>query len=313
MSIKNSPNEQHIDRKQIYSNLNDGILSERLYAFQSNIKRNRLLIQQYGGLSGVVDRFAQKHIIIAAAGHSLVQSFQLLKKIQNRDDVVIISVDMAYKALKHFGIDPHFAITCESTPRYFFSGCASQNSTLLAFSGSNPSTVRSWKGEVAFYNWLIREEPYQSLWNSAGTGLGYVATGSIVTTQALSLVMGLTPKSILLCGNDLGFYGPPYAPGASWYTHISPLISRFYTLETICRNAVWNARHYEINRGDTTYYTNNQFLGAKCWIEDLLAQTKFLVYDMSEPGLSGKFVEKIQPKRYEREVLASVRKKRKRR
>ncbi len=313
MPIKNSSGNPADNRGEIYAKLNQGILAERLSAFEANVRRNRSLIERHGGLAKVIAPLHDKHVIIAAAGESLGSAFPLLKKIQNMESCVIISVDMAYGALVRNGIYPTFSITCETTPRLFFCGTKSKGATLLAFSCASPTTLRTWKGEIAFYNWMIRDEPYETLWKRAGSGLGYVATGSIVTTQALSLVMGLTPRSVLLCGNDLGFSDLPYARGSVWYDAVYASSTRFTTLPGSARSAVWNAREFQINRGERRYYTNNQFLGAKYWIEDLLAKTGFLLYDMSDPGVSGKYVEKITPGRYERNVLSTARSKRRRR
>ena len=56
---------------------------------------------------------------------------------------------------------------------------------------------------------------YDDLWKEAGEELGFVATGSIVTTQAVSLVLGCGIASLLLVGNDMGFFDRFYASGAS--------------------------------------------------------------------------------------------------
>jgi hypothetical protein len=302
----------HTDSKEIYRRLNQGILQERLYTFESNARKNRDSIFQHGGLANIIHNFHNKHIIICAAGISLSNSIPLLKKIQNRDDIIILSVDMAYLTLIRNGIKPSFVITCETSPRLYFNGADSTQTTLLAFSCSNPSTIRSWKGTISFYNWMIHEEPYKSLWKITGEGLGFVATGSVVTTQALSLVLGLNPSSVTLTGNDLAFSDLPYASGSIWYDSAFAATNRVRSIETVSRNSVWNSRQFEIKRSDRTYLTNNQFLGAKYWIEDLLKSTNFKLFDMSLPGVSEKYVEKITPQKYERDVLGFVRKKRKR-
>jgi hypothetical protein len=288
-----------LNKSEVYASLNRGVLSERLMAFSRNLTKNRALITDQGGLASVVRFFSGVHVVIVGAGESLDRSIPLLKKVHQRDDVVLLAVDMALGALYENGIVPDFAITCETSPRDFFSPYDTSRTTLLAFSCSSNSNLRSWRGPVAFYNWLIREEPYESLWKRAGLDLGFVATGSTVTTQALSIIMALPSLSITVMGNDLAFANYPYCRGVSWYKSVLPVINRFVPAETAARNSIRRARHFDIKRDDKTYCTNNQFLGAKYWIEDLLSVSKRKVCDMSEPGVSGKYISKISSKQFE--------------
>ena len=73
---------------------------------------------------------------------------------------------------------------------------------------------------MSFYNWMIKGEFYEALWRTAGEDLGFVATGSVVLSQAVSIVLGCAVKSLLLVGNDLAY-------GKSYYAHGAPAAERF--------------------------------------------------------------------------------------
>ena len=45
--------------------------------------------------------------------------------------------------------------------------------------------------------------------------LGFAATGSIVTTQAISIALGCNIQSLMLLGNDMGFKTEYYVKGNS--------------------------------------------------------------------------------------------------
>ena len=302
-----------MNKAEVYASLNRGILGERLFAFSRNLTKNAALISKHGGLASVLNRFAGVHVIIAGAGESLVDSLPVIKKMHTRDDVVLIAVDMAYGALINNGVVPDFAITCETSPRDYFSPYDTSKTGLLAFSCCCSSNIRNWKGPISFYNWLIREEPYESLWKRAGYDLGFVSTGSVVTTQALSIVMALPALSITIAGNDLGFSNYPYCKGVSWYENIMCFINRLNPAENAARKTIRLARDYEIKRENRIYFTNNQFLGAKYWIEDLLKSSKKTVYDLSDPGVSGKYITKITPKQLEKMIIGDRANRKKRR
>jgi hypothetical protein len=154
------------------------------------------------------------------------------------------------------------------------------------------STLRAWSGDVSFYNWMLRGEPYDALWREAGEDLGFVATGSIVTTQAVSLVLGCPIGTLALAGNDLAFYRSLYLRGTLRHARYMEVCGRFAAPETMELSAIRRARRYVIDRNGRTYFTNGQFLAAKMWLEDLLPRQSLPIIDSSEPGCSERAVRK---------------------
>ena len=295
-----------ISKNEIYSGLNNGILEERGAAFTSNLEKNLPSIAASGGLRGVVSRFAGKHVVIIGAGPSLDRNLPLLKRYGSRLDFVYVAADMALRPLLLCGIEPAFAITCETTPSDFFSGLDTRGIHLLAFSCSSSSNLRKWKGKISFYNWMIEGEEYAPLWDMAGRELGSVATGSIVTTQAVSIVLGCHVASAALVGNDMGFSDRFYASGTvgrERFTHDSNRLNPDVNLNM---SAARRSRLYELRRSGALYYTNNQFLAAKYWLEGLFRSSPFPVVDCSEPGCSEGTVTKMELKRYFESIQKNV-------
>ena len=296
---------RNMETQALFNRLNLGMTQERFYSVERNLRLNKEFIAVHGGLRPVISMMKDKHIIICGAGPSLEDAYPHLRKIQQRASVVLIAADMAYLPLLRAGIIPHFAISCETTPRDFFSSADTSKTSLLAFSCVCSRTVRSWKSSIYFYNWMLRQDPYERLWHEAGLELGFAATGSIVTSQALSIALGCGARSIMLAGNDLGFFDRCYARGT--VRDVSLFISTVRSTPHESRqfDAAWKARHYVIPRGSRRYFTNHQFLAAKYWMEETIAQTAVPVYDAGVPGCAGKNIEKMSVKRYTEMILSS--------
>lgn len=298
-----------MENEKLFENLNKGLLEEKARALVVNLRKNQELIGQWGGLSSMVESLRGKRVIVVGAGPSLDGNIPLLRSVQKRQDMVIISADMALKSLISQGIFPHYVITCETTPVAFFCGVETSSMHLLAFSSSFHGTIRAWRGRISFYNWMMEGDFYDSLADMAGRELGSVATGSIVTTQAVSIALGCGIRSLVLLGNDMAFSHSYYARGTLSHGNAMPGVNRFFPIETLQMGVSRGARDFEIRRGGRTFYTNNQFLGAKNWLENLFKGRGGGIIDCSVPGCSGVAVDK---KSFE-EFVKSLRTKRRKR
>lgn len=279
--------------EELNDSLNRGILQERAYIFTSNARRNRNLIERWGGLRSLPQALSGKHILIVGAGPSLERNLYLCKQASCSAEHVLIASDMALKTLLRSGIIPRYAITCETSARGFFSGCDTTMMTLLCFSCASPSNLRQWQGSYLFYNWMMKGSFWEELWNMVGTALGFVATGGTVVTQALAIVLGCPVASVTFVGNDLAFSRHCYARGTVHEELRCRANSRICPRESVEYSLARAASHYRIDRGGVSYYTSAQFLAAKQWIEKLCDGQSTPVFDASIPGLSGKFVKRI--------------------
>jgi hypothetical protein len=287
-----------MDRDTLFRTVNEGIIDERRSAFRCNLGKNLQYIGRYGGLKRVVPLLSGRHVVIIGAGPSLDEHGALLKKYQSRQDVVYIAADMALAPLAAAGIAPRFVISCETTPIGFFNGLPTEKLHLLAFSCMSHVNLRQWKGDMSFYNWMLHRAPYDELWRIAGEDLGSVATGSIVTSQAVSLALGCPIKSLVLAGNDMGFRRRYYAAHAVSARRFTAMNTRYAPPESLEAGAIRRARAYEVHRGGMTWFTSGQFLAARLWLEELLKTVNVPVYDAGMPGCDGNAVRKITLKRY---------------
>lgn len=300
-------------KETLYKNINLGILEERYPAFRKNLERNMVLIRKFGGLKNIVPFFKGKNVIIAGAGPSLEEVIPILYRIQGRADIEIISADMALKPLLSRGVRPGYVISCEVTPADFFSGENTGKTHLLAFSCMSSINLKKWKGNISFFNWMIDTPEFNMLWDMAGTGLGFLATGSIVITQGVSFALGCGINSLALVGNDLGFSRSYHTRGSITSLRNTQKIDRLSVLTAREMNYVRLKREFEIRRGNKLFHTSRQFLAAKVWLEDLFRKKNIPVYDCSEPGCSGKCVIKTDLGNYLERVNSLKKKRRKRR
>lgn len=287
-----------VNQEELFSKLNDGMLAERSRIFNKNLKKNIPLIAKWGGLRPVVGCFSGKHVIVAGAGPSLDNCYGALKRLCHRRDILIIAADMALRPLCANGIVPQYVITCETTPVDFFSEIDTADIHLLSFSCSSFSNIRRWRGRISFYNWMTDGGIYNKLWEEAGEGLGFVATGSIVTTQAVSFALGCGIASLFLAGNDMGFFDRFYASGTSQCEKKYFFSGRLNTHASIEMNRGRLARDYQLKRDGELFYTNNQFLAARLWLENLFGSAPYPVADCSVPGCSPGIVHRISIENY---------------
>ncbi len=286
--------ESMVDRDRLYSDLNEGMLAERRTAFERNLRHNLRFIRSHGGLKRIITELSGKTAVVIGAGPSLEGNLELLKRFQLRRELVYIAVDMALAPLASAGIRPRFVISCEASPVDFFGSVDTKGIHLLAFSCASCVNIRKWRGEMSFYNWMIHRPEYVALWDEAGRDLGFLGTGSLISTQAAAFALGCGVGALALVGNDLGFADRFYVRGTVAHRNICDASCRLSPVETGEMRRSQGARQYRILRGTRVYYTTKQFLAGKLWLEDLFCNVRVPVIDCSDPGCSEKYVAKME-------------------
>jgi hypothetical protein len=287
-----------VDKNALYGAINEGVLAERLNAFERNLVKNAPHIARCGGVRGLIPHFKGKHVIVIGAGPSLDRNLPLLKKYQSRREFLLVAADMAVKPLAARGISPAYVFSCETVPVDYFGGLDTSGMHLVAFSCISPVTLRRWRGGISFYNWMLHSVDYDRLWERAGMDLGFVATGNIITTQAVAFSLGCGVASLILVGNDLAFSDTVYAGETEARRVLMRSTDRCAPVETAEFASSRRRREYEVRRGDRVYFTNSQFLAAKLWLEDLLAGAAVPVYDCGEPDCSAQKVKRLSLQEY---------------
>ncbi len=88
-----------MEKNELFRNLNEGIVAERMRAFRANLRKNLPYIRRFGGLERVVGLLSGKHVVIVGAGPSLDEGLRVLKKYGNRRELAVIAADMALRPL----------------------------------------------------------------------------------------------------------------------------------------------------------------------------------------------------------------------
>lgn len=262
-------------------------ITDRKKAITSNLKKNRNLIDQWGGLADLPTRMEGKTVVIIGAGSSL--NFDILRRYQSQG-FVPITVDMAYRPVVLSGIKPDYVFTCETTPLDYFNGLEHYG---ILISTCFAAAARQWRGAMRFYNWIVDDPEYDAIWKQAGLELGSLATGGTVITHALAFALGCNCAGIVMMGNDLGYTDRYYAPGSISQIKRMTGARRLNTRETIEQNTIRRATVNSITRAGVKYKTTSQFLITKQWIEKLMARHSKQIYDLSMPGVVGKNIVKI--------------------
>lgn len=269
-------------------------MNERARAFKRNCARNLSAIRKFGGLGRVVTTIAGRHAVVIGAGPSLDASLSGLQACAGNPEICLIAADMALLPLRAAGVRPDFVISCESTPTPYFRGILTGDLHLLAFSCISPHNLAQWEGDISFYNWMIKGDMYEELWRTAGEDLGFVATGSVVLSQAVSIVLGCAVKSLLLVGNDLAYGKSYYAHGTRAAERFVRTSTRILPPESAEFGVIRANRAFAITRQGAVYHTNNQFLSARYWFEELFKSASVPIYDSSVPGVSPSAARKLK-------------------
>ncbi|OHD68308.1 MAG: hypothetical protein A2W19_17070 [Spirochaetes bacterium RBG_16_49_21] len=175
---------------------------EKIWA--GNIARNIGIFIRSPGVNIFFDKLKGIPAIIVAAGPSLHQSIDFIKK--HRARAVIIAVDTSYKILLKSGIEPHFCIVVDPqvvNARYF-EGSGMTRTILIADPMVHPSVFRFFKGPVA-----LTGVAFKLLhWIDSFFGhKGEITHGGSVSTNACDFALRTGASPVILMGQDLAFTG----------------------------------------------------------------------------------------------------------
>ena len=96
--------------------------------------------------------YANKPIVIVAAGPSLDKNIHLLKEYQN--NCIIICADVIIFKLLENGIKPDFVVNIDPHPllKRFWKDIDTSELTLVCPTTTSPRTLEEWKGSIYFFN-----------------------------------------------------------------------------------------------------------------------------------------------------------------
>ncbi len=167
-----------------------------------NIARNIGHIISLPAARSFYGKFCGFPAIVVAAGPSLSQSMEFIRK--NSSRAVIVAVDTSYRLLRKNGIEPHFCVTVDpqSINARYFEGDTPGKSVLVADPSSHPSVFRLFRGSAAMCGTAF---PMMK-WIEDITGeRGELTHGGSVSTSAFDFAARLGASPVILVGQDLSF------------------------------------------------------------------------------------------------------------
>lgn len=205
---------------------------EKLWA--SNIIRNMPRIMKGPGADIFYNQFTGIPACVVGAGPSLHESIPFLRK--NKDRMVLVAVDTAFRILQREEITPHFCLAVDPqvlNARYF-EGIAPTDTVLIADPTVHPSVIRLYPGPVALtgiafemLQWLTRH----------GRASGEIRHGGSVSTNASDFARRLGASPVYLVGQDLAFTGGyAHARGSYFEEQVHLRTTRFFTPQMANRN-----------------------------------------------------------------------------
>jgi hypothetical protein len=172
--------------------------------WSANIARNIRQIISCPGANIFFNRFENVPAIVVAAGPSLSQSFDFIRRHAGRS--IIIAVDTSYKILRSNGIEPHFCISVDPqvvNSRYF-EGDVEGKTIMVADPTIHPSVFRLNRGKKVLTGMVFQ----MMQWINDITGeKGELAYGGSVSTNAYDFAKRIGASPIILVGQDLAFTG----------------------------------------------------------------------------------------------------------
>ena len=193
----------------------------------ANIARNAGVFVDSPGAGAFYGRFEGVPAIVAAAGPSLSESIEFIRK--HAECAVIVAVDTSYRILRRHGIEPHFCVSVDPqlvNARYF-EGDSGGRTVLIADPTVHPSVFRLFRGRRALAGMAF---PMLKWIEEAAGAKGELAYGGSVSTNAYDFARRLGASPVVLVGQDLAFTGGlAHARGSYLDEQVFLRTRRFYT------------------------------------------------------------------------------------
>ncbi len=211
--------------------------------------------------------FCDKTVIVVAAGPSLDNSLEKIKKLKNNNST-IICVTTVLKKLLETGIEPNYTVVMDANHRTYkhIEGIENCQVPMIIDSTAYWKFAANYGGKK-YLALQYGYEPAKSL--ASSDNLPMFNTGWSVTTLAIDIVLQFGAKELYLAGVDMAYpSGRTHAQG------------------TIDENDIEKENLIKIKdvNGDTVY-TSEQLYSYLTWIENRLNQSpEVKVYNLSDCG-----------------------------
>lgn len=236
------------------------------------------------GIGKLFGRNAGEPAVILGAGPSLKENWPALKK---RGRIVTISCLHNFHFLEDNGVPADFYVSLDAGPVTISEISEggkrkheeyleiSKDRTLLAFIGSHPDLIKSWKGKIYWFNSPIPDQTIHKEINAIEKFNTHVATGGNVLGACLYIAKGIFGcNPIIFAGADFSFsYKKKFH---AWDSKYDANIGHAMRAVDVWGNSV------------TTWQSYFNF---KCWFDHVAVKVPGIYINATEGGIFGAYPE----------------------
>lgn len=254
------------------NSLSDDTIDKLQDKWRDNVIANAPYIRRTGS---AYDRFRElgqdKACVIIGASPSLKNNYQALYDLQKDDRFILVACSSSLKFLLEKGIRPRFVLLMDGAAdvaRYINVGSQSKGITLVAACIAHPKTLKVWQGNVRFLRVATDksfEKEYIRLTKIKDV---FPAGGTQFNAAVLFSYLTLKSRILIFMGNELSYDEQYY-------------LDRKDEKDKQFQKYAWVDIHGDIVR------TNQNFIAAKLWLEDLLGRWKGVFINATEAGILG--------------------------
>ena len=224
--------EDQVAQAQARAGVNPATYAKFGALWLRNLRKNEAFSREVRPLASLAGLWAGCPAVIAAAGPSLGQSFEWMKR--HRKQFVLIAVDTAWSALSAHGFEPDVLVVLDG--QYWnarhVDRTPPENTLVVTEWTGPPRAFRLAPGRTyvarSSIPFLRRRE--ETLWGT----LGALASGGSVATAAWSLALLLGCREVAFAGLDLGYpRGQTHVPGSQFEEATHRQARRFAPAETL--------------------------------------------------------------------------------
>ena len=281
-----------INRNKRKNEINAATTKKFAKLWSSNCKKNAHFINTLNFVSSYKDKFTNIPFIIVAAGPSLQENIQNLKKLslQNKK-VVIVCVETALKILLKNNINPHFIVLTD--PQFWaykhIAGAKAPDSILITELSTYPSVFRlKCKKIVLCASQFPNGKEIEQKAGFTTEQIGDLGSGGSVASCCWNFAHYAGAKKIYFMGLDLAFPGgQTHIKGSSaeqtWHTKSNRIINSDKFTTELLHNANVS---YGKNYNNEPVLTDSRMKMFAWWFESRLSSLpQIKTFSFSKQGL----------------------------
>lgn len=205
---------KELEQFVVFSKISENTANSRMRQWIDFLLNNLRFAGKYPSLGDMKDKYKGMPAVICSAGPSLNKNVEMLKGFE--DNLLIISVNTAYRALHRHGVRPHLVSAIESyNIKSLFEGLPTKETNFITTLTTNPELFELDFGRTVFF---VDSYPVYSLWLEKELGQqAFLDVGGSVACASFSIAKYLGADPIILIGQDLAYTnGQYYAKGTSF-------------------------------------------------------------------------------------------------